>query len=132
MSAVRVTDPQLSPDGRLVAFVRTTTETTTGQRNADIWVVPADGAAAPKLLIGGEKSENTPRWSPDGREIAFISTRNGAPQVYIANAAGSNVAGAGGVFARRSSARLCIRCPDRAGDSGDRAQADASALSALG
>src|SRR5256886_17627069 len=60
LSAVRVTDPQLSPDGRLVAFVRTTTETTTGQRNADIWVVPADGAAAPKLLIGGGGAGEAP------------------------------------------------------------------------
>src|SRR5438067_6104917 len=91
LSAVRVTDPQLSPDGKLVAFVRTTTDSTTWQRNGDIWVVPADGAAAAKPLITGEKSENTPRWSPDGRQIAFISTRTGAPQVYIANADGSNV-----------------------------------------
>jgi dipeptidyl aminopeptidase/acylaminoacyl peptidase len=91
LTAVRVTDPQLSPDGKLVAFVRTTTDPVTGQRNADIWVVPADGAAPPRLLIGGEKSENTPRWLPDGRSIAFISTRDGAPQVFIAAADGSNV-----------------------------------------
>jgi dipeptidyl aminopeptidase/acylaminoacyl peptidase len=91
LTAVRVTDPQLSPDGRLVAFVRTTTDANTGARNADIWVVPADGSAAPTLLIGGEKSENTPRWSPDGSHIAFISTRDGAPQVYVASANGSGV-----------------------------------------
>jgi dipeptidyl aminopeptidase/acylaminoacyl peptidase len=91
LAAVRVTDPQLSPDGRLVAFVRTTTDTTAGQRNADIWVVPADGSAPAKLLIGGEKSENTPRWSPDGRQIAFLSTRTGAPQLFVANADGSNI-----------------------------------------
>jgi dipeptidyl aminopeptidase/acylaminoacyl peptidase len=91
LSAVRVTDPQLSPDGRLVAFVRTTTEIATGQRNADIWVVPSDGSRAPTLLVGGEKSENTPRWAPDGQHIAFISTRSGTPQVFIANLDGSNV-----------------------------------------
>src|SRR2546423_3893276 len=67
LSAVRVTDPQLSPDGKLVAFVRTTTELGTGQRNADIWVVPSDGTRSPALLVGGEKSENTPRWAPDGQ-----------------------------------------------------------------
>ena len=43
IGAVRVTDPQLSPDGRRVAFVRTTTDVKSGKRNADIWVVPAEG-----------------------------------------------------------------------------------------
>src|SRR6476661_11106978 len=85
LGAVRVADPQLSPDGRLVAFVRTTTDLATGKRNADIWVVPSDGSAPPRLLIGGEKSENTPRWDPSGEHIAFISSRDGEPQIYIAN-----------------------------------------------
>src|SRR5205085_8615858 len=91
LAAVRVADPQLSPDGRQVAFVRTTTDLASGKRNSDIWVVPADGSAAPRLLIGGDKSENTPRWDPDGSRIAFISTRDGDPQIYLANADGSNI-----------------------------------------
>jgi dipeptidyl aminopeptidase/acylaminoacyl peptidase len=91
LTAIRVADPQVSPDGRQVAFVRTTTDLSSGKRNADIWVVPADGSGPPRLLIGGEKSENTPRWDPDGSHIAFISTRDGEPQIYIANADGSNV-----------------------------------------
>jgi dipeptidyl aminopeptidase/acylaminoacyl peptidase len=91
IAAVRVSDPQVSPDGQRVAFVRTTTDATSGQRNADIWVVSADGSGAPRLLVGGEKSDNTPRWSPDGRQVAFISTRDGAPQVYVADADGGNV-----------------------------------------
>jgi dipeptidyl aminopeptidase/acylaminoacyl peptidase len=91
LGAVRVSDPQISPDGRQVLFVRTTTDVATGKRNADIWIVPADGSAAPKLLIGGDKSENTPRWDPDGSHVAFISTRDGDAQIYIANADGSNV-----------------------------------------
>ncbi|MGE5815420.1 MAG: prolyl oligopeptidase family serine peptidase [Acidobacteriota bacterium] len=88
ITAVRVSEPQLSPDGKTVAYVRTTTDGTTGKRNADIWSVPADGSAPPKLLIGGEKSESSPRFVPDGR-LAFISTRDGAPQVYVANVDGS-------------------------------------------
>ena len=88
--AVRIADPQLSPDGRTVAFVRTTTDPASGRRNADLWSVPADGGTA-KELIGGDKSENTPRWSPDGRKLAFISTRDGSPQVYVADAGGGGV-----------------------------------------
>lgn len=91
LGAVRVADPQVSPDGALVAFVRTTTDVATGGRNADIWVVPSDGSAPPRLLVGGEKSENTPRWSPDGRRIAFISNRDGAANLYLADADGGNV-----------------------------------------
>jgi dipeptidyl aminopeptidase/acylaminoacyl peptidase len=91
LTAVRVSDPQLSPDGRLVAFVRTTTDPATGQRNPDIWVVPADGTAGPRLLIGGPKSDNTPRWSPDGRHLAFISTRSSGGDLFLADADGNNI-----------------------------------------
>jgi dipeptidyl aminopeptidase/acylaminoacyl peptidase len=88
--AVRIADPQLSPDSRTVAFVRTTTDPASGRRNADLWSVPAEGGAATEL-IAGEKSENTPRWGPKGRKLAFISTRDGAAQVYLADADGSSV-----------------------------------------
>ena len=91
LTAVRVSDPQLSPDGTLIAYVRTTTDPETLKRNADIWVVPADGTGTPKLLVGGDKAENTPRWSPDGKHLAFISTRGGEPQIYVADADGSHV-----------------------------------------
>lgn len=91
LGAVRVTDPQVSPDGKRVAFVRTTTDVATGKRNADIWIVSADRSTAPRLLIGGDKSENTPRWDPDGSHLAFISTRDGAAQIYIANTDGGDI-----------------------------------------
>jgi dipeptidyl aminopeptidase/acylaminoacyl peptidase len=88
ITAVRVSEPQLSPDGRTVAFVRTTTDLTTGRRNADIWSVPSDGSAAPTLLIGTDSSELTPTYAPDGKRLAFISTRGGTPQVFITGADG--------------------------------------------
>ena len=89
ITAIRVSDPQLSPDGRVVAYVRTTTDIATGKRNADVWSVPVDGGA-PKALITGEKSDDTPRWSPDGRQIAFITARDGDPQIYLADASGAS------------------------------------------
>ena len=89
--APRVADPQLSPDGRTVLFNLTTTDGKTGRRNADIWSVPADGSGEAKALIAGDRTENTPRWSPDGKRIAFLANRDGATQVYIADADGGNI-----------------------------------------
>jgi dipeptidyl aminopeptidase/acylaminoacyl peptidase len=91
ITSVRISEPQLSPDGKTVIFIRTTTNGTTGARNADIWAVPADGSAAPKLLVGGEKSESSPRFLPDGSRIAFISNRGGTPQIYTANPDGTDI-----------------------------------------
>jgi dipeptidyl aminopeptidase/acylaminoacyl peptidase len=91
IGAVRVSDPQLSPDGRRVLFVRTTTAVDSGRRNTDIWSVPADGSAAPAVFLGGDRSESTPRPMPDGNRLAFISNRDGASQVYTADADGRNV-----------------------------------------
>ncbi len=91
ITAPRIADPELSPDGRTVLFLKTTTDGKTGRRNADIWSVPADGSGEATALIAGDKSENTPRWAPDGKRIAFLSNRDGATQVYIANADGGSV-----------------------------------------
>src|SRR5437660_9581627 len=88
ITAIRVSEPRVSPDGKQVVFTRTTTALDSGRRNADIWTVPADGSAPPKELIAGEKAENSPRFTPDGKHIAFISNRDGASQVYLAGADG--------------------------------------------
>jgi dipeptidyl aminopeptidase/acylaminoacyl peptidase len=91
IGAIRVADPQLTPDGSHVVYVRTTTDLKSGERNADIWTVPADGSGGPKELIVASKTDNTPRLSPDGRTLAFISTRDGAAQVFVSDARGGNV-----------------------------------------
>src|SRR2546422_10524419 len=91
ITAIRVSEPRVSPDGRQVVFTRTTTALDSGRRNADIWTVPADGSAPPKELIVGEKTENSPRFTPDGKHIAFISNRDGVSQVYLADPDGRGV-----------------------------------------
>src|SRR5215831_17613098 len=79
IGAIRVGEPELSPDGKQVLFTRTTTALDAGRRNADIWTVPADASQAPRQLIAEEKTETTPRYTPDGKRIVFISNRDGAP-----------------------------------------------------
>src|SRR5262245_235065 len=92
--AVRVGDPQLSPDGQSVLYVRTPTEPGTFRRNADIYLTPtsqAPNVTGVRPLIQGDRSENTPRWFPDGKSIAFISSRDREPQVFVADANGGSV-----------------------------------------
>jgi dipeptidyl aminopeptidase/acylaminoacyl peptidase len=91
ITAVRVTEPALSPDGSTVAFTRTVTDGQTGRRNGDIWIVPADGSAPPKALITGDASDTSPAFSADGKKLAFLSSRTGATQLFVANADGSDV-----------------------------------------
>src|SRR5262249_30627770 len=50
-----------------------------------------DGSGPSRAIITGEKSESSPRFSQDGKRLVFISSRDGAPQVYVANADGSGV-----------------------------------------
>jgi dipeptidyl aminopeptidase/acylaminoacyl peptidase len=90
ITAIRVSDVQTSPDGRTIAFVRTTTDLSSGRRNGDIYIVPADGSAAARGLVAGPQAESSPRFSPDGQTLAFISSREAAPQVYVVPSAGGD------------------------------------------
>jgi len=69
-----ISDPQLSPDGRQVAFVLTEQDATADRQATSIWAVPADGSAEPRRLTAGPR-DSRPRWSPDGGGLAVLSAR---------------------------------------------------------
>lgn len=77
-----VADPQVSPDGRTIAYVVTTSDLAEVKRTSRIWLVDADGSNR-RPLTSGEKRDSSPRWSPDGKSIAFVSDRSGSSQLWI-------------------------------------------------
>jgi len=86
-----LSDPHISPDGKLVAYVVTKVDRAQNRRNSAIWMVAADGSRAPWQFTTSPQSATSPRWSPDGRSLAFLSSRPSAttgaqeqprPQVY--------------------------------------------------
>jgi len=70
-----VSDPQWSPDGRRLAFVR----------DEEIWVVEADGSRLTRV-VGKPGGGREPRWSPDGHRLAFLSRRRGWTQIWLIDA----------------------------------------------
>ena len=69
-------EPHLSPDGKLVAYVVTTIDQKKNRRESGVWLVPADGSGAPRLVSAEGFSSNSPRWSPDGKTLAILSARS--------------------------------------------------------
>ena len=68
-------DPRLSPDGSRVAFVVTVADRERNDYRSRIWIAHADGSAPPRPLTAGRGKDTSPRWSPDGRRLAFVSDR---------------------------------------------------------
>ena len=70
------TDPRISPDGSLVAFTVTTPSLDDNRNLSQIWVVPANGGEA-RAVTAGTGNDHAPRWAPDGKSVAFVSSRDG-------------------------------------------------------
>ncbi len=77
----RVSDPQVSPDGRWVAFVIRTTDMEANRGRTDIWLIRAAGGE-PRRLTSHPASDSNPRWASDGGSLWFVSSRSGSAQVW--------------------------------------------------
>ncbi len=89
ISLPQLSDPRISPDGKAVLFLRSDADWKGNKRVTHIWRVASDGSGLQQLTFGAD-GENSPRWSPDGKMIAFLAKRPGAEvvQVQILNLSG--------------------------------------------
>ncbi len=75
-------DPRISPDGSLVVYERRSFDALSDRARSSLWIVRADGGEH-RSLSQGEANEGSPRWSPDGRRLAFLSSSKGSTQVHV-------------------------------------------------
>jgi dipeptidyl aminopeptidase/acylaminoacyl peptidase len=83
MKLKRVGQPEVSPDGRWVIFTVVDVDLDANTKTPHIWIVPSVGGQERALIT--TQDADRPRWAPDGRRFAYISTSDGSPQVWIAN-----------------------------------------------
>ncbi len=88
MRLARISDPQLSPDGRTVAFTVQRVDLDGNTKPTHIYAVPLEGGQPRQITAEGSLNER-PRWSPDSQRIAFVSDRGGAQQIWLMSADGT-------------------------------------------
>lgn len=82
LSLKRAGSPQISPDGRYVAYTVQKTNWDDNTYETDIWLADAQ-TGANRQLTAAAKSSSSPAWSPDGTKIAFVSDRSDKRQIYV-------------------------------------------------
>ncbi|MFN3851579.1 MAG: S9 family peptidase [Spirosomataceae bacterium] len=77
-------DPQISPEGNWVAYTLSSVDSVKNRRNSDLWMVSWDGKESIQLTHTPD-GESQPRWSPDGKYLSFVSSRNGltSSQIWV-------------------------------------------------
>ncbi|MBV8207794.1 MAG: S9 family peptidase [Acidobacteria bacterium] len=86
MALKRINEPVPSPDGRWVLFSAVEVNLAENTKRPHLWVAPLNGSGGPaRQLTSDAAGEDRPRWSPDGRQFAYISSKSGSGQVWIAD-----------------------------------------------
>jgi dipeptidyl aminopeptidase/acylaminoacyl peptidase len=78
----RVSDPQVSPDGRYIVYTQRDADLDANRGRTDLWMVDLDNPAKPRRLTQHSANDMHPRWSVDGNSIYFLSARAGSTQVW--------------------------------------------------
>ncbi len=78
----RAVDPQISPDGSRVVYVRAGSDIMTDRSRSALWIVNADGSNH-RPLASGPNNYSRPRWSPDGGRVLYVSTEDGRAQIFV-------------------------------------------------
>ncbi len=84
LNCIRISEPKVSPDGKWVLYKKGIPNISANKMNNEIFVVSINGANEINIS-NNEKSDYNALWSPNGKKIAFLSTRDGKPQIYIAD-----------------------------------------------
>ncbi len=82
LAVTGVSEPAFSPDGALIVYVVSELDRATDKTTSSLWLVPAAGGE-PRRLTTTAGVNNHPRFSPDGKTIAFVSNRGGSAQVWL-------------------------------------------------
>ena len=76
------TDPQIASDGEHIAYVRRSNDIMTDRTRSNIWLLRADGSDH-RPLLSGTANYSSPRWSPDGTRLAYLSNEERGSQLYV-------------------------------------------------
>ena len=88
VALARVSEAQLSPDGRSAVYTLRETDLAADRGRSDLWLIGTDSVSTPRRLTSSEENDTAADWAPDGAGVYFLSARGGSTQVWYLPVAG--------------------------------------------